>query len=70
MVMTLPLLVGSSAQPASPVRWHRRLLALAIVASLLGVFMAAARTHMLTASLLVAVVTISVTSRVTSGYGG
>lgn len=59
MVMTLPLLVGAWAQSVSDVRWHRRLLALAIVASLLGVFMAAARTHMLTASLLVAVVTIS-----------
>lgn len=59
VVMTLPLLVGAWAQSARGLAWHRRLLALAIVASLLGVFMAAARTHMLTASLLVAVVTIS-----------
>lgn len=59
MVMTMPLLVGAWAQPASAVRWPRRLLAIAIVATLLGVFMAAARTHMLTAALLVAVVTIS-----------
>src|SRR5690606_22258845 len=35
------------------------LLSLAIIASLLGVFMAAARTHMITAALLVAVVTFS-----------
>lgn len=59
MVMTMPLLVGAWAQPASAVRWPRRLLAMAITTTLLGVFMAAARTHMLTAALLVAVVTIS-----------
>ena len=40
-------------------RWHGRCSAVAIVASLLGVFMAAARTHMITAVLLVSVVTIS-----------
>ena len=70
MVMTLPLLVGAWAQPASPSAGTGACSALAIVASLLGVFMAAARTHMITASLLVAVVTISGRLRVTSGCAG
>jgi hypothetical protein len=59
LVMTLPLLVGAWVQTAREERWHRALLGAAIMASLLGVFMAAARTHMITAVLLVAVVTIS-----------
>lgn len=59
MVITLPLLVGAWARATRDVRWHRRLIALAIVASLVGVFMAAARTHMITAALLVGVVTFS-----------
>ena len=59
MVMTLPLLIGAWVQTARHERWVRRLLAAAIVASLLGVFMAAARTHMITAALLVAIVTFS-----------
>jgi hypothetical protein len=59
MVMTLPLLVGAWVQTAREQRWHRTLLGAAIMASLLGVFMAAARTHMITAALLVALVTVS-----------
>ena len=59
MVVTLPLLVGAWVQSTYDVRWRRNLVALAIVATLLGIFMAAARTHMVTAALLVAVVTFS-----------
>jgi hypothetical protein len=59
LVMTLPFLIGSWVQPTHPVRWHKTLLGVAIAASLLGVFMAAARTHMIAASLLVAIVTVS-----------
>jgi hypothetical protein len=58
LVMTLPLLVGAWSQHRGE-RWQTPLLASAIVASLVGIFMAAARTHMITAVLLVAVVTIS-----------
>jgi hypothetical protein len=59
MVMTLPLLIGAWVQTVRHDRWIRRAFAIAIVASLLGVFMAAARTHMITAALLVAIVTFS-----------
>jgi hypothetical protein len=58
MVMTLPLLIGAWVQPRTT-GWMRRILAAAVIASLVGVFMAAARTHMITAALLVAVVTFS-----------
>jgi hypothetical protein len=59
LVMTMPLLIGAWVQSSKEAGWHRRLIAIAIMASLLGVFMAAARTHMITAALLVAVVTFS-----------
>lgn len=59
LVTTLPLVIGAWARQSHEVRWHRPLLATAIMASLLGVFMAAARTHMITAAVLVAVVTFS-----------
>jgi hypothetical protein len=59
MVITLPLLVGAWVQASHDLRWLKRLLGAAIIASLLGVFMAAARTHMITAALLVLVVTFS-----------
>ena len=59
LVMSLPLLVGAWVQTSRKVKWHRNLLGVAIAASLLGVFMAAARTHMITASILVALVTFS-----------
>lgn len=59
LVMSLPVLIGAWVQTSRKVRWHRNLLGLAIAASLLGVFMAAARTHMITASILVAIVTFS-----------
>ena len=58
LVMTLPLLVGSWSQPHRH-RWDGLLLAAAIGASLMGIFMAAARTHMITAAALVIVVTFS-----------
>jgi hypothetical protein len=58
LAMTLPLLVGAWSQPHRQ-RWHGPLLAAAIAASLMGIFMAAARTHMITAALLVIVVTFS-----------
>jgi len=59
MVITLPLLVGAWAQPSAFLGWRRNLLSAAIMAGLIGVFMAAARTHMITAAVLVAVVTFS-----------
>jgi hypothetical protein len=59
LVMTMPLLIGAWVQTSRETRWQRNLLGLAIAASLLGVFMAAARTHMVTASILVAMVTFS-----------
>ena len=59
LVMTLPLLIGAWVQLPREARTHRNLLGLAIAASLLGVFMAAARTHMIAASMVVAVVTLS-----------
>jgi hypothetical protein len=59
MVMTLPLLIGAWVQHAWMNAWQRRVLAIALVASLLGIFMAAARTHMITAALLVGIVTFS-----------
>ena len=58
MVMTLPILVGAWSQPHRK-PWHGPLLASAIMASLVGVFMAAARVHMITAAVLVGIVTIT-----------
>jgi hypothetical protein len=58
LVMTLPLLVGAMAQ-GHRARWGAVLLPVAVGASLMGIFMAAARTHMITASALVIVVTFS-----------
>jgi hypothetical protein len=58
MVMTLPLLVGAWAQRHDR-RWENALLAAAIIASFMGIFMAATRTHMVTAALLAAVVTLT-----------
>lgn len=58
MVMTLPLLVGTWARHHGE-RWRTTLLVSAIIGSLVGVFMAAARTHMVTAALLVIVITLS-----------
>jgi len=58
LVMTLPLLVGAWSQPHRQ-RWHGPLLAASIGVSLMGIFMAAARTHMITAAILVVVVTFT-----------
>lgn len=58
MTMTLPVLVGTWVRPGQE-RWKSALLGAAIVASLVGVFMAAARTHMIITALLVATITVS-----------
>ena len=58
MVMTLPLLVGAWSQPRRQ-GWEGPLLCLAVIATLSGVFMAAARVHMVTAAVLVAIVTVT-----------
>jgi hypothetical protein len=55
MVLTLPLLLGAFVQRRDH-RWHL-LLGIAIAASLLGVFMAAARIHTVVAGILVLVTT-------------
>jgi hypothetical protein len=57
LVMTLPLLIGAWSQPHVR-KWHGPVMAGAIMASLMGIFMAAARTHMITAAFLVAIVTV------------
>ncbi|MEO6212380.1 MAG: O-antigen ligase family protein [Vicinamibacterales bacterium] len=56
MVMTLPFIVGAWIQQRE--RWHSHLLTGAIVASLLGVFMAGARTPMIVLGALVVLVTM------------
>lgn len=58
MAMTLPLLVGAWKQPHER-KWESLLLAAAVVASFVGVFMAAARTHMITVALIALVVTFT-----------
>jgi hypothetical protein len=58
LAMTLPLLVGAWARSNQRHRTHL-LLAVAVVASFVGIFMAATRTHMITAALLAIVVTFS-----------
>lgn len=58
MVMTVPLLVGAWQQKRS-YRWLGLLLAAAVIASMLGVFMSAARTHAAVLLVLVGVATIS-----------
>lgn len=58
MVMTLPLLMGAWSQRHDR-RWESGLLAIAIVVSFTGIFMAATRTHMITAALLAFVVTMT-----------
>lgn len=58
MVMTLPLLMGAWSQKHER-RWESPLLAAAVVASFMGIFMAATRTHMITAAMLAVVVTMT-----------
>jgi hypothetical protein len=58
MAMTLPLLIGAWKEKHEQ-RWEALLLAAAVVASFLGVFMAAARTHMITVALMALVVTFT-----------
>jgi hypothetical protein len=58
MVMTLPFLAGAWMQSHWR-RWQRHALTLALVASLLGVFMAGARIPMVVAFMLVGVVAVS-----------
>jgi hypothetical protein len=56
--VTIPLLVGAWVQPDIE-RWEAYLFPSALGASLLGVFMAAARQHMITAAALVLVITFA-----------
>ncbi len=58
MAVTIPLLVGAWTQPDLK-RTDAALLGSAIIASFLGVFMAAARTHIVTVTLLALVVTFT-----------
>jgi hypothetical protein len=57
MVMTLPFIFGAWVQQRE--RWHGHLLTVALAASLLGVFMAGARTPMIVLAVLVTLVTVS-----------
>ncbi|HJR60724.1 MAG TPA: hypothetical protein VJ813_15040 [Vicinamibacterales bacterium] len=57
MVMTLPFIFGAWIQQRE--RWHAHVLTVALAASLLGVFMAGARTPMLVLAGLVVLVTLS-----------
>jgi hypothetical protein len=57
MVMTLPFIFGAWVQRQE--RWHGHLLTVALAASLLGVFMAGARTPMIVLAGLVTLVTVS-----------
>jgi hypothetical protein len=58
MTMTIPFLAGAWLDPQTRLR-HRLLLAGALAASSLGVFMAAARTHIVILFVLLAIVTFS-----------
>lgn len=60
MVMTVPLLVGGWVQKNRS-RWQGLLLACALAASMMGVFMAAARTHAVILFSLLIVITLSIT---------
>jgi hypothetical protein len=57
LVMTLPFVFGAWLR--TQVRWHKHLLTVALAASLLGVFMAGARTPMIVLAVLVVLVTLS-----------
>ncbi|MGE0882720.1 MAG: hypothetical protein AB7P14_04200 [Blastocatellales bacterium] len=57
-VTTIPFLMGAWVQKRKQV-WHGYLIALALASSILGVFMAAARTHAIILFVLLAVVTVS-----------
>ena len=57
LVMTLPFVFGAWMQ--TRIRWHKHLLTVALGASLLGVFMAGARTPMIVLALLIVLVTLS-----------
>lgn len=61
MVMTIPLLAGALVQKQKK-QWYGRLLMIAIGASLLGVFLSAARLHFVVAAILVIVGTFSLRS--------
>ena len=58
LAMTLPLMLGSWSQVQER-RWAGPLLSAAVVASFMGIFMAATRTHMITATLLAFIVTMT-----------
>src|SRR4051812_24555508 len=60
MAVTLPLLIGGWAQQPDKSRsWSAYLLGAAVIASFLGIFMAAARVHMITAAVVSLAVTFS-----------
>jgi hypothetical protein len=60
MAVTLPLLIGAWAQEReSPRSWRQIMLVVAIIGSFLGIFMAAARIHTITAGLIALMVTFS-----------
>lgn len=58
LATTLPLVLGAWSQRHER-RWVGPLLASAVVASFIGIFMAAARTHMITAAMLALIVTVT-----------
>jgi hypothetical protein len=60
MVLTIPLFVGAWLQKRGET-WHKYLLILAIVASLTGIFLAAARIHIVVLFLLLIMITVSIT---------
>jgi hypothetical protein len=60
MVMTIPLLVGTWVQNKM-LNWQRYLLVGALAATIMAVFMAAARTHTIILFLLLIVITLSIT---------
>jgi hypothetical protein len=62
MVISISFLFGAWVQPPRR-RWHQWLLSVAIAASLVGVFMAAARVHMVVAFLIASVATFAVSGR-------
>lgn len=68
MVMTIPLLAGAWAQKHSRV-WHGQLLMVALVTSLLGVLMCAARLPLVIALVLLVVATYSIRMKVTHLLG-
>ena len=68
MVMTLPLLIGALQQTKKEL-WHKLILLVAVMGSLLGVLMAASRLHFVPAAIIVIVAVFSMKSRVSHLLG-